>query len=110
MNPDEIDVWTNAVIKLHTAAEQFGPGLVLASCLVTGWWTCRWICRRVFQAYDWARERRQLRATPAAFDNQPPQDDDALVECQRIAREPERDPGPQRAANRYLRKKGDETP
>jgi hypothetical protein len=110
MTPDQIDTVADAAIRLQELGDLYGPGIILASSLVVAWRTSRWICRRAFQACDWARERRQLRRTPAAFDNQPPQDDDALAACQRIAREPLASPDISRAAYRYLRKKGDETP
>lgn len=46
----------------------------------------------------------------AAPDNVPPVDHDALITCRRIAHQPLAHPEDHRAANRYLRQKGDETP
>lgn len=110
MTSDQADAWTEAAMRVQAMTEQYGPGLALASCAVTGWWTCRWICRRTFQAYDWLCERRELRTTPAAYDNQAPQDDDLLATCLDIARLHTADPINWRNAERHLRQKGDETP
>jgi hypothetical protein len=100
---------TDAAIRLQQLGGLYGPGLILGSGLVVAWRTSRWICRRALQACDWARLRRELRRTPAAFDNQPPADDNLLAACRRIAREPLASPDISRNAYRYLREKGDET-
>lgn len=111
MSPDQINTWADAALRVQNMADVYGPGLILASSLVTGWWTCRWICRRAFHIYDWARERRDLRSTPAAFDNQPPVDDELLIACRRIDRQPPTDPDDARRAINYLRDQaGEETP
>lgn len=68
-----------------------------ASLAVIAWRILRWAIRpRVH--------------VPAAFDNQPPVDDDALIECRRIARLHTANPDMWRRADNYLRQKGDETP
>jgi hypothetical protein len=110
MTPDQINTVADAAIRLQELGDLYGPGIILASGLVVAWRVSRWICRRGLQACDWARQRRQLRHAPAAFDNQPPADDELLVECRRIAREPLASPDISRAAYRYLREKGDDTP
>lgn len=110
MTPDQIGAVTNAAIRLQELGDLYGPGLILASSLAVAWRTSRWACRRALQLCDWARERRQLRTTPAAFDNQPPADHQLLADCRRIARQPLASPDISRAAYRYLREKGDETP
>jgi hypothetical protein len=110
VTPDQINTWTNAAIRLQELGDLYGPGIILASGLVVAWRVSRWICRRGYQLCDWARQRRELRSTPAAFDNQQPQDDDLLAACRRIAREPLASPDISRNAYRYLREKGDETP
>jgi hypothetical protein len=114
VTPDQIDAVTDAAIRLQELGDLYGPGLILASGLVVAWRASRWICRRALQACDWARQRRELRRTPAAFDNQPPQDDDALDACLRIAglhpTDPDNSRNDWRNATRYLREKGDETP
>jgi hypothetical protein len=110
VTPDQIDAVTGAAIRLQEFGDLYGPGIILGSGLVVAWRVSRWACRRGFELCDWARERRQLRSTPAAFDNQPPQSDDLLAACRRIAREPLASPDISRNAYRYLREKGDETP
>lgn len=108
MTPDQINTWTDAALRMQNAVDVYGPGLILASCTVTAWWACRWVARTAFRCWDRLVERRQLRHTPAAFDNQPPVDDDTLATCRRIARQPLTDPDISRTAHRYLRQKGDE--
>lgn len=110
MTTEEINAWADAAIRMQEMTDLYGPGLILASCLITGWKTCRWICRRTLHAWNRIQERRELRRTPAAFDNQPPVDDDALIECRRIARLHTANPDMWRRADNYLRQKGDETP
>jgi len=53
--------------------------------------------------------RRYLRRKPAAPDNVPPQDTEALWICRRIAALPTTNPDIARPANNYLRP-GEETP
>lgn len=110
MTPEQISSWADAAIRMQEMTDLYGPGLVLASCLYTGWRTCRWICRRTLQACDRIQERRELRRTPAAHDNQPPVDDDALATCRSIARQAIAHPHISRRVNNHLRQKGDETP
>ncbi len=110
MTPDQINTVADAAIRLQELGDLYGPGIILASSLVVAWRASRWICRRGLQACDWARQRRQLRRTPAAFDNQPPADDELLIECRRSARLHPAHPEDWRNATRYLREKGDDTP
>ena len=110
MTPEQINTWTDAAIRGKELVDLYGPGLLAASCLYTGWKTSRWACRTVLRGWDRLQERRALRRLPAAPDNQPPTDIDALAECRRIARQPITNPDDWRRADQYLRQKGDDTP
>jgi hypothetical protein len=90
---------------LNQAIEDW-PGLRLVGCILAA----TLLLRGTHLGIKRARARRRLQRTPAAPDNQPGTDIDALIVCRGIDREPLRDGDIQRRAIRYLREKGDETP
>jgi hypothetical protein len=96
MTPEQIDAVTNGLISLEHAVDTYGPSLaVIAASTCALWGAGRLI--------DRAAARRALRRTPAAPDNLPPCDDDALTTCQHIDRLGVRDPDMPRLVNNYLR-------
>lgn len=98
MTPDQIDAVTNGLIVLHDAVATYGPpiaAITLGACAL----------RYAGRLIDRAATRRALRRIPAAPDNQPPTDTDALIECRRIDRLGVRDPDIHRTVNNHLRDK-----
>lgn len=84
----QLDTWGLAVfLTVHAAV------LLAAWCLIGA--TCH-LAERI-------RDRRELRRTPAAPDNVPPVDDELLIRCRAIDREPLADPDVSRHAINYLR-------
>lgn len=74
------------------------PNLAIAAGLAAfAWWSIR----------RGLRDRHHL---PPAPDNLAPVDDELLIRCRRIARQPLVNPELVRPAYRYHRQKGDETP
>lgn len=117
MSPEQIDGYRTAAHTLHGAADWYllqldawGLGVFLAvliTVLITAWCGIGATCHGIGRL----RERRALRRTPAAPDNVPPADDDLLITCRRIDRQPIADPDISRRAINYLRDQaGEETP
>jgi len=109
MSPETVDGYRTAAHTLHgfwdwylLQFDTWGPVIVLAvqfSAFITAWCLIGATCHGIGRL----RERRELRRTPAAADNLPPVDDELLITCRRIDRQPLADPDDTRRAINYLR-------
>lgn len=96
MSPDLYAAWLTAGNNLQPYGDWLAHNWPnLAAALGLGAFG-GWCIRRAL------RDRHHL---PAAFDNTPPHDDDALITCRRIDRLGVRDPDMPRLVNDYLRDK-----
>lgn len=98
MTPDLYAAWLTLGDRLQPAGHWLAatwPNLAIATALgAFAWWSIRRGLR------DPHHDR-----IPAAPDNQPPTDTDALIECRRIDRLGVRDPDIHRTVNNHLRDK-----
>lgn len=109
MSPETVDGYRHAAHTLHGAVDWYLLQLdtwgllifltVQFSVLITGWCLIGATCHGIGRL----RGRRELRRTPAAPDNLPPVDDELLIACRRIDRQPLADPDDARRAINYLR-------